>query len=216
MQESEIEIVDTSKKGWLEKIKNWSYKNWQTILVILIVLIVGISAYNYNQQNNTSSNSNPAIVAGSNSSQEIGQEAKIENKDQKIADKEDSEAIKLNSDEDTNKNDIKEEPVTSNSNDSGKTYTVTASYGEGITHLARHALEKYLQETGEGSKLTKEQKIYIEDYIQNRTGSQKINIGHQETFSENLIKEAISSANNLSQKSLENLKKYTKNVKWHK
>jgi hypothetical protein len=221
MQESEIEIVDTNEKGWFEKIKNWSYKNWQTILVVLIVLIVGMSAYNYNRQNNTNNNSNPAAIVNNNSessNQETDQEAEIENRDQEIADKEDRAATEPGnetigkSDENTNKNDQKKETIISNSDNSGKTYTVTAIHGEGITHLARRALEKYLQETNEGSGLTKEHKIYIEDYLQNRTGSQKINVGHQETFSENLIKEAISNANNLSQKSLENLKKYTEKI----
>ena len=52
MQETELEAINDNKEGWLEKIKGWSYENWQTILVILIVLIVGISAYNYNQKSN--------------------------------------------------------------------------------------------------------------------------------------------------------------------
>lgn len=215
--ESEIEITGTDTKGWFEKIKSWSYENWQTILVVLIVLIVGVSAYNYNQQNND--NLNSAIIVDDNESNENNQENKIENNDtgesnqEAIAENKDQkEAAQEDNKTEINKTTNKEEPEEdfSSSNDSGKTYTATASKGDGITHLARKALEEYIQETANGSDLTKEQKIYAEDYIQNRTGNEKINTGHQETFSENLIKDAISNANNLSEKSLENLTKYIK------
>ncbi|MCK5084428.1 MAG: hypothetical protein KAQ64_02135 [Candidatus Pacebacteria bacterium] len=220
--ESEIEITETATKGWFEKIKSWSYENWQTILVVLIVLIVGISAYNYNQQNNT--NLYPAVAIDDNESnsneldknnqedetednntEETSPEIIAENEDQEEAAKEDSEA---EPDEET-KNEKTEEGFSSLDN-SGKTYTITANDGEGITHLARRALEMYTQETSDGSNLTKEQKIYAEDYIQNRIGNEKINTGHQETFSESLIKDAISNANDLSEESLKNLTKYVK------
>ena len=215
--ESEIEITGTDTKGWFGKIKNWSYENWQTILVVLIVLIVGISAYNYNQQNND--NLNPAITVDDNESNENNQENKIENNN---AEENDQEVIAENKDQEEaaqednrtelNKNTNKEKvgEVLSNSDNSGKAYTVSANSGEGITHLARRALETYIQETADGSDLTKEQKIYAEDYMQNRTGNEKINTGHQEIFSESLIKDAISNANDLSEKSLENLTKYIK------
>jgi len=228
--ESEIEITDDGSKGLFEKIKDWSYENWQTLLIILIVLIVGISAYNYNQ-NNANNNSNPAVVNNENESEENSgnnsqnseiadnnleennQEIAIENMDQEEAAKEDEktkEPVKEETINENTNNNENEEPAVSSSDNSGKQYAETAVFGDGITHLARRALEEYIQETGDGANLTKEKKIYIEDYMQNRTGSEKINIGHQETFSESLIEEAISNANNLSEKSLENIKKYIK------
>ncbi len=227
--ESEIEIMDADQKGWFEKIKDWSYGNWQTLLIILIVLIVGISAYNYNQ-NNANNNSNPAVVNTENKPEENfnnnqeneiadnslevnNQEAAVESIDQKEAAKEDGKTEELAKTEATSENtntNTNEELAVSSSDNSGRQYTEIAVFGNGITHLARRALEEYIQETGDGANLSKEKKIYIEDYMQNRTGSDKINIGHQETFSESLIKEAIFNANNLSEKSLENIKKYIK------
>lgn len=227
--ESEIEIMDADPKGWFEKIKDWSYGNWQTLLIILIVLIVGISAYNYNQ-NNANNNPNPAVVNNENESEENfnnnqeneiannnsgenNQEAAVENADQKEAAKEDGkteELAKIEAASENTNNNENEEAVVSSLDNSGRQYTETAVFGDGITHLARRALEEYIRETGDGADLSKEKKIYIEDYMQNRTGSEKIEIGHQETFSEGLIKEAISRANNLSEKSLENLRKYIK------
>jgi len=231
MQESEIEItdIDENEKSWFKKIKDWAYENWQTVLVVLIVLIVGISAYNYNKQNNNAApvtinnetnskqenNNNKQNGEKENTQSQTDNEALTENKDQEKAAKEDVEktnklAVKDNVNENTNKNENSKEQVVSSSDNSEKVYTISAKYGEGITHLARHALERYLQKRKVEYNLTKEHKVYIEDYIQNRTGSQKIELGHKETFSESLIKEAISKAKNLSQKSLENLKKYTK------
>ncbi len=220
--ESEIETTDFDKKGWIGKAKDWSYENWQTILVILIVLIVGMSAYNYNQQNNLS-NENPSSVAiiDNNESESINtdetsenkeevSEVDIENKDQAEAAREDNE-IEIEADEREGENTEEEDnPIISTSNDSGKIYTVYANHGEGITHLARRALNEYLQETGEESELTREHKIYIEDYLQNRIGTESIEVNHQETFSETLMKEAISSAKQLTPSSINNLKKYIK------
>lgn len=34
----------------IEKIKEWCCNNWESITVLLIILIVGITAHNYNQQ----------------------------------------------------------------------------------------------------------------------------------------------------------------------
>lgn len=221
--ESEIETTDFNKKGWIGKIKDWSYENWQTILVILIVLIVGISAYNYNQQNNPSDeNQGSVAIMDSNefenadenemnekndtdqeeSSEEV-LESDIENEDQIKAIEEDSKIEESKSEEENHS-------VVSSSDNSGKIYTVYAGYGEGITHLARRALNEYLQETEEGTGLTKEHRIYIEDYLQNKAGAEGIEVDHQEVFSENLIKEAISSAKQLTPNSLDNLKKYIK------
>jgi len=233
--ESEIETTGINKKGWVGKIKDWSYENWQTILIIFIVLIIGMSAYNHNQQNN-SSNENQGTVAvvdnidnneikiGDVDENEINEEnnidqeenseeiteAEIENKDQEKAAREDDK-IEINKNEEKDIKQIEEDSsIISTTDNSGKIYTVQANRGEGITHLARRALNEYLQETGEASELTSEHKIYIEDYLQNRTGVESIEINHQEIFSESLIRKAISSAQQLTPSSLNNLKKYNK------
>ncbi|MCK5122682.1 MAG: hypothetical protein KAQ87_00820 [Candidatus Pacebacteria bacterium] len=224
--ESEIETTDFNKKGWIGKIKDWSYENWQTILVVLIVLIVGMSAYNYNQQNNLSGKNSSSVAIVDNDETEVENideektseennidqekiaEADIESKDQAEAAKEDNE-METNANEEKNTEE-ENNPVISTSNDSGKIYTVYANRGEGITHLARRALNEYLQEIGEESELTKEHKIYIEDYLQNRTGTESIEVSYQGTFSENLIEEAVSSAKQLTPNSINNLSKYIK------
>ena len=227
--DNEIEITASDSKGLVGKIKDWSYENWQTILVILIVLIVGISAYNYNQQDNGTENNSVAVISENENSENEDNNAIAATEEEKeiVAEDNDEQEAEINDnttvetkdndvsqiiEDDQSSNDVEteENEAISSTNENGKNYTITASYGEGITHLARYALNEYLQENNVNADLNQEQKIYIEDYMQNRKGNDKIEIGHQETFSEGLIEEAISKANNLSYTSIENLKKYIK------
>ncbi|MDI6602599.1 MAG: hypothetical protein QME57_00570 [Patescibacteria group bacterium] len=93
-----------------------------------------------------------------------------------------------------------------------KVYEEIAEAGEGITHLARKALQKYLSEKGQDLNLSPEHKIYIEDYIQKKTGDGWLMLGETLTFSEELIVEAINKAQQLTPDQLENLKQYSQLV----
>lgn len=88
-------------------------------------------------------------------------------------------------------------------------YEETAEPGEGISHLARKALKRYLIERGQNLNLSAEHKVYIEDYLQKKTGDYWLRVGQKITFSEDLIKEAINKSQQLSQEQLENLKQYS-------
>lgn len=90
-----------------------------------------------------------------------------------------------------------------------KSYEEVAEPGEGITHLARKALKTYLEEKGADLGLTSEHKIYIEDYLQKKTGDEWLTVGQKISFSEDLIKEGITKAQQLSPEQLENLKQYS-------
>jgi predicted transcriptional regulator len=92
-----------------------------------------------------------------------------------------------------------------------KVYEEVAEPGEGITHLARKALKEYLKEKG-GPNLTPEHKIFIEDYLQKKTGDYWLQVGQKLTFSEELIKEAIEKAQTLTQEQLQNLTQYAQLV----
>lgn len=211
MQE-EIEISTSSdEKGWLGKIKDIIYENWQTILIALVVLIVGISAYNYNQKPEASSdsaiiqNQTPEENTQNNEVDIDQQEEYVEENDQQVAqNNEQQKETKNNNEQQTQE--IKVQDTNTVESDS-ENYKVAAVKGDGITHLARKALDKYLSDNQE-EEITNLHKIYIEDYLQNRIGSKKIEIGHEETFSKKLIEEAIVSSKELSQASLDNLKKY--------
>lgn len=90
-----------------------------------------------------------------------------------------------------------------------KSYKQTAQPGEGITHLARRALKEYLIERKVDFELTPEHKIYIEDYLQKKTGERWLNPGEEISFSEDLIKEAINKAQQLTPEQLDNLKQFS-------
>ncbi len=88
-------------------------------------------------------------------------------------------------------------------------YTVKANKGAGITHLARKATKEYLEQNSElKNKITAEHKIYIEDYIKDKTGSYGLKIGQELTFDDALVKEAIDQSLKLNENQLQNLHKY--------
>lgn len=84
--------------------------------------------------------------------------------------------------------------------------TKTASRGDGITHLARSAIKDYLAESGK--TLSAEQKIYAEDYAQNRVGSEFLEVGQKISFSKDLLREAVEKSQGLAEWQIENLKQY--------
>jgi hypothetical protein len=90
-----------------------------------------------------------------------------------------------------------------------KVYEKEAKKGEGITHLARKALNDYLAETKMEINLTPEHKIFIEDYLKDKTGDYWLKPGQKISFSEELIVEAINQALKLTPEQLQNLKKYS-------
>lgn len=105
---------------------------------------------------------------------------------------------------------LSQEEIEELSLNDGAVITKTAGAGDGITHLARQALEEYL--TDSGKTLNAEQKVYAEDYVQNKTGSELLEIGQNLSFSKNLLEEAVGAAEQLEDWQIENLKKYTSNT----
>jgi len=223
--EEEIESSTSDEKGWLGKIKDSIYQNWQTILVALIVLIVGISAYNYNENTGTNSTETANQEEAADTEGETTEEANageetespeesVEAEDQVVAEQEQTQETTTQTTEETAQQteETKIEETNTNTTNAVENidegYKVVAVKGEGITHLTRKALNQYLSENND-SELTASHKVYIEDYLQNRIGSQGIEIGHAEDISKASIEEAIAASKGLSQSSLDNLKKYT-------
>lgn len=222
MQE-EIKISASEEKGWLGKIKDNVYENWQTILVALVVLIVGVSAYNYNADTDTEAS--PAIVQeeeSENMSTEdetaADQEEDVEEQDQEDATIQDQSAPVVEENVNNEEEEVNEEEETKTEEQNINTieniddgYKITATKGDGITHLARKAIARYLSENAD-DEVTDLHKIYIEDYLQNRIGTNSIEIGDEHIFTKTAIEEAITSSKGLSQESLNNLKKYEINI----
>ncbi len=91
-------------------------------------------------------------------------------------------------------------------------YVEEAKPGEGMTHLARRALKRYLEDYPEKFELTPEHKVYIEDYLARKKGYHWIEVNESLEFSKQLIEEAIEKAEQLTPEELDNLSQYTRLV----
>jgi hypothetical protein len=79
----------------------------------------------------------------------------------------------------------------------GSIYTAKAKAGDSITTLSRDLAKRYIDENG--LIVTKEQKIYIEDYIQNNVGDYVLQIGDEISVSSTLISQAVLNSQDLSE-----------------
>lgn len=187
--------------GWFKRFKNWFGRNSSNIVLTIIGLLIvvgGIYLYsNYHKANAPiSADSLEGIT------QQQNQQGNITPEQIQISQ---PSAATSSSTSSTSKAEIV-------SQESGK-ITVKADKGAGVTHLARQALKQYLNSHSDiKSQITPEHKIYIEDYLKDKTGSFPLKIGQQLTFDENLIKEAIDNSQKLNQKQLQNLHKYVLSV----
>ena len=84
-------------------------------------------------------------------------------------------------------------------------YKKVAKEGEGVTHLARRAINDYLQE-----EIAPEKKIYMEDYVQKKVAPSGswLDTGEEVEISKEIIDEALEKAEDLSPEELQNLEKY--------
>lgn len=177
-------------------IKEWAVRTFQsrTLIIIGAVVLLGLLVAGFSYWNKPPEINWRFLLGGLTTQQLVQESQKIE-----------LENLNLEGMSKTGE----EKPLVATP---GKVYEETAQQGEGITHLARKALKDYLAEKGAGLNLTPEHKIYIEDYVKDRTGDRWLKIGETLTFSEELLVEAINQAQQLSASQLENLKQYSQLV----
>lgn len=181
--EPEIEIG----QGRRDKFKNWFKNNSSIILAVVIILVLAGGIYAYTTRERISSpilEQNQEFLPTDHETQQL----EIEEIPSGIG----GPIIDIETDQET--------------------FTQTAQKGDGITHLARRALADYLEKTGENPELTKEHKIYIEDYLQNKTGEEMLKINDQKTFSKSLIEEAVQKSKTLTSDQLQKIAPFAKNV----
>ena len=92
---------------------------------------------------------------------------------------------------------------------SDRSYLLTANSGEGITHLARRALLKYVDDRDVQATLTDEHAVYIEDFVQNAKGDFWLDLGQQLTIELELIQDGIDASQSLSDAQLSNLTQFS-------
>lgn len=94
----------------------------------------------------------------------------------------------------------------------GESIEVIAETGDSITKLARKALASAMDSGKVSKDLNAEQRIYIEDYLQNRTGSHWIAVGDTQSFSLDTINEAVDLAQKLTEAQQNHLQMYSSHV----
>lgn len=178
-----------------EEIKRWFQDNLRIIISIIIVIFIAGGIYSYSKRG-----ASPII--------------NDEESTQNVATDQDS-ATTSGNDKTQATNVTKPKTTVSPENVSKETessFVETAVKGDGLTVLARKATANYLEKNSD-STLTKEHKIYIEDYLRKNVGHKGgVRVGSSVEFSKDLIQKAISQSKNLNEKQLKNLQKYSARV----
>tara|TARA_Y100000310_G_scaffold322375_2_gene381357 strand:+ start:8023 stop:8784 length:762 start_codon:yes stop_codon:yes gene_type:complete len=191
-------------KGWGARSGGWLKRNSSLILatVIIIVLAGGIYAYTQNNQNKPFLLQDDELIQENEPEELLTEITKkeelkelVEITEIEISDEQSPEDLTVVKNED-------EELIGTGGPENNELlenneFIETAEKGEGVTHLARKALKKYLLENTI-ENLKPEHKIYIEDYLKNKTGTDALEIGDNKSFAKGLIQEAIQKAQNLS------------------
>ena len=205
------------KKG---EIADWFKTNWKMILATIVVIGIGIGVYAfYDNYQAEETETDEEIVLEEEALGELDGELDEE----AVTDEEDETGEEYAEENNEENNEESEEPewteeetdgeaISFEENEEFKGYVVAAQKGEGITHLARRALSEYMADKGNCEDLTKEHKIYIEDYLQNRTGTEYLQLEETRSFSDNLIEEAIGASRTLGDNQLENLEQFSELV----
>ncbi len=187
--------------GWGEKVKGWINKYGSSVILPIIALLIlagGIYLYaSQKSQPEAGLPSEKELAANLEESAPISQEEGII-----LPQKESEQTV---GQEKSSPKEI-EEIIPVGRSEEGAIIEKAAD-GEGVTHLARRALKDYLQDNQK--ELTKEHKIYIEDYLKDGIGSQPLEVGQEISFSEDLIEEAIDASQNLSPEQLKALERYS-------
>lgn len=204
------------------RIKVWLEENLRIILSVLVVLAIAGGIYSYSQRSQA-----PALTEVTEDQQQDTSDLSMSDDDQSSAiEKEDSDqSMTEDSAAATSTNDTTTPSSDSSSTSSTSTETAsapsqettdsfieTAIKGDSATRLARRALADYLEKNPDSS-LSKEHKIYIEDYLRKHVGHQgPVRVGTSVGFSKSLIQEAIGKSKQLNERQLANLTKYAARV----
>jgi len=197
-----------------DRAKRWLQDNLRIIVSIVIVAIIAGGIYSYSKRSNAPlATEEIASTETVNNEEEGAVEISDEQAENKEAATEQKESATQK--EKTAKTETatapKTEEVTSTatSKETGSSFVETAVKGEGSTHLARRALANYLEKNPD-SALTKEHKIYIEDYLRKNVGAKgMVRVGTQIEFSKDLIQKSIEQSKGLTETQLKNLQKYS-------
>lgn len=189
---------EESKQEKVEQLKKWLQDNLRIIVSIVIVAVIAGGIYSYSKRVESPIVSDES--ATTEQSEDGNDSAEAGNKDDKAA-------------TDESKADSKKEQVApgASSKETESAFIETAGRGDSATRLARRALADYLEKNPD-SALTKEHKIYIEDFLRKNVPTKQVNVGTSMEFSKDLIQKAVEKSKTLNDKQLKNLEKFSARV----
>ncbi len=189
---------EESEQSKSEEAKRWFQDNLRIIVSVIVVVLIAGGIYSYSKRSTS-----PVV----SEKEEVADNIVLNDQDSKI------NADGQTSSTETSKTaDAKKESSSVSSQETVDSFIETAGRGDGLTVLARRSLANYLEKTPD-STLTKEHKIYIEDYLRKNVGYKGgIHVGTSVEFSKNLIEQAIAQSKNLNERQLQNLQKYSARV----
>lgn len=190
---------EQSSGGIIERLRN----SPRTVSTIIVILIIAGAIFAFSDRGTRPS---PSPQEGATTSDETASPA-TEEPGEAAAGEEGDEVVKKASPES-----MAEATPLPQATETGDAYTEVAEPGDGITHLARKAAARYIDANKPDFELTKEHRIFIEDYLKDRTGSGRLNLGETRTFSKDLIREAVEASKGLTDAQLKNLQKYSRLV----
>jgi len=209
----EDEFGDEQNDTW-EQIKVWFQDNLRVILSVLIVALIAVGIYNYSKkpQEPGQNIEEQGIEAQQGEEQAQSDQSQTGVKVQNENDNKGQVVVKGGDQEKKDNTATEQKPeVQTPVEKTGEGYVAKADGGDGVTNLARKAAKDYLVKNPDDS-ITKEQKIYIEDYLRKHVSQGRIRVGDSRTFSDSLMKDAISKAKQLNAAQLKNLEKYSARV----
>jgi uncharacterized protein YxeA len=176
-----------------EQLKRWFQDNLRIVISVAIVIIIAGGIYSYSKRTDS-----PIVAQQAASTDENATDENQADTDEKTVTENQGAAQEVSS--------------TQTSKETEGSFVETAVKGDGLTHLARKATANYL-EKNQDSALTKEHKIYIEDYLRKNVGQKGgIRVGTSVEFSKDLIAKAIAQSKTLNERQLKNLQKYSSRV----
>lgn len=91
-------------------------------------------------------------------------------------------------------------------------YEEVAQRGEGVTHLARRALHRYLESHKPDFEVTGAHKVWMEDYLKDRVGRTPLALGEVKAVEKQQIQEAVEKSKSLSDAQLQSLQRFAQRV----
>ncbi|EKD58799.1 MAG: hypothetical protein ACD_56C00049G0007 [uncultured bacterium] len=186
---------ETQDESTTEDLKRWFQDNLRIVVSIAIVVVIAGGIYSYSKRGET-----PLVVEKTTERAIDAESTSTEAEKPADAEVKETPATK------------QEVSSTATSKETETSFVETAGKNDSLTVLARKAAANYL-EKNQDSSLTKEHKIFIEDYLRKNIDAKGgVKVGTSVEFSKDLIEKAIAQSKTLNEKQLKNLEKYSARV----